>query len=68
MTFAPPRNFLQRQIGGGSVMDWGAFSSKGLLELAILRGKQASDHYVWREYLLHETVSVPLGSHGEAQA
>lgn len=50
----PPREYVRRQNGGGSVMVWGAFSVKGLSALAVLRGKQCSSDYIYTvsEYLL----------------
>lgn len=50
----PPRTTVRRQNGGGGIMIWGAFSSKGRSQLAILRGKQDSDAYIqtMREYML----------------
>lgn len=50
----PPRETVRRQNGGGSVMIWAAFSAKGKSEVAVLVGRQASEHYVYTlsEYLL----------------
>ncbi|KAF0708257.1 hypothetical protein AaE_013282, partial [Aphanomyces astaci] len=39
------QTFLSRQNGGGSVMIWGGFSSKGRTSLAILHGRQDSFAY-----------------------
>ncbi|OQR89886.1 hypothetical protein ACHHYP_05967 [Achlya hypogyna] len=38
--------YSKRQNGGGSIMIWGAFSSKGKSELRVLEGKQDSYEYV----------------------
>ncbi|CAK9827587.1 Transposable element Tc3 transposase [Anthophora retusa] len=40
------RIFSQRQHGGGSVMIWGAISSKGVVDLRILKGRQNSKKYL----------------------
>ncbi|KAJ0391675.1 hypothetical protein P43SY_011205 [Pythium insidiosum] len=42
-----PRQYVQSQNGGGSVMVWGAFCAKGISELAVLAAKQRSHNYVW---------------------
>ncbi|RHZ16699.1 hypothetical protein DYB31_004309, partial [Aphanomyces astaci] len=39
------QTFLSRQNGGGSVMIWAGFSSKGLTEVAVLEGRQNSFVY-----------------------
>lgn len=39
-------HFSKRQNGGGGVMFWGAFSSRGKSELALLNGKQDALAYV----------------------
>ncbi|KAE8903044.1 hypothetical protein PF003_g12711 [Phytophthora fragariae] len=50
----PPRQTNRRQMGGGSVMVRGGFSTAGKTELAVLVGRQASQHYIYTvsEYLL----------------
>lgn len=50
----PPKTYVQRQAGGGSVMVWGAFSALGKSQLAILVGRQASSDYIYTisEYML----------------
>ncbi|POM72289.1 Putative retroelement [Phytophthora palmivora] len=49
----PPRQTRRRQAGGGSVMVWAAFSSRGK-SLVVLNGRQNSDDYVYAvsEYLI----------------
>ena len=44
---SPPRDTVRRQNGGGSVIVWAAFSAKGKTKIAVLAGKQASEHYVY---------------------
>lgn len=46
--------FSKRNFGGGSVMVWAAFSSKGKSKIAFIEGKQNSEGYVYQlsEYLL----------------
>ncbi|KAH9114828.1 hypothetical protein LEN26_013015, partial [Aphanomyces euteiches] len=39
------QTFMSRQNGGGSVMIWAGFSSKGLTEVAFLEGRQDSSAY-----------------------
>ncbi|KAF0710565.1 hypothetical protein AaE_012468 [Aphanomyces astaci] len=39
-------HFSKRQNGGGGVMVWGGFSSRGKTELAFLEGKQNSEAYI----------------------
>lgn len=48
------RQTNRRQMGGGSVMVWGGFAAAGKTKLAVLVGKQSSEHYVYTlsEYLL----------------
>ncbi|KAF0726182.1 hypothetical protein Ae201684P_020310 [Aphanomyces euteiches] len=41
-----PNSFFSRQNGGGSVMIWACFSSRGKSDLAFLRGNQDSVSYV----------------------
>ncbi|GMF55798.1 unnamed protein product [Phytophthora fragariaefolia] len=50
----PPHQTKRRQAGGGSVMVWAAFSSRGKSPLVVLTGRQNSDDYVYTasEYLL----------------
>lgn len=50
----PAKEAVRRQNGGGSVMLWGGFSAKGKTELAVLKGMQNSDDYVYMvsEFLL----------------
>ncbi|OWZ03690.1 Transposase, partial [Phytophthora megakarya] len=50
----PKRQTVRRQNGGGSLMVWGSFSRGGKSELAVLIGKQNSNHYVYTlsEYML----------------
>jgi hypothetical protein len=50
----PAQSFVRRQNGGGSVMVWGAFSARDMNELAVLRGRQYSGHYIYTvsEYML----------------
>ncbi|KAE9032945.1 hypothetical protein PR002_g8928 [Phytophthora rubi] len=50
----PTRQTVRRQNGGGSVMIWGSFSAAGKSKLAVLQGRQASEHYVYTvsEYML----------------
>ncbi|POM64957.1 Hypothetical protein PHPALM_19440 [Phytophthora palmivora] len=43
----PPRSYLQRQYGGGSVMVWGAFSAVGKSKLVFLKGRQSSGDYIY---------------------
>ncbi|KAE8887964.1 hypothetical protein PF003_g27989 [Phytophthora fragariae] len=43
----PPRRYLSRQNGGGSLMVWGAIGYEGKSELVVLEGRQASHHYIW---------------------
>ncbi|CAK9819131.1 Transposable element Tc3 transposase [Anthophora quadrimaculata] len=40
------RIFSRRQHGGGSVMIWGAISSKGVVDLKVLKGRQNSKTYL----------------------
>lgn len=46
--------YLSRQKGGGGIMVWGAFCSKGKAELAVLTGKQNAEAYITTlsDYLL----------------
>ncbi|KAG2773851.1 hypothetical protein PC129_g16332 [Phytophthora cactorum] len=48
------RQTVRRQNGGGSVMVWGSFSSAGKSKIAVLEGRQASEHYNYTvsEYML----------------
>lgn len=39
-------HLVRRQHGGGSVMIWGALTSKGLLDLVVLNGIQRSTNYL----------------------
>jgi hypothetical protein len=50
----PPREYVKRQMGGGSVMVWVSFSAKGKSEIAFLVGKQKAADYIYTlsEYLL----------------
>ncbi|KAG4042674.1 hypothetical protein PC123_g21839 [Phytophthora cactorum] len=50
----PARQTVRRQNGGCSVMVWGSFSSAGKSKLAILEGRQTSEHYIYTvsEYML----------------
>ncbi|KAG2784290.1 hypothetical protein PC129_g15283 [Phytophthora cactorum] len=50
----PPRHTKRRQAGGGSVMVWTAFSSRGKSPLVVLSGRQNSEDYICTvsEYLL----------------
>ncbi|KAG3108305.1 hypothetical protein PI124_g12577 [Phytophthora idaei] len=50
----PARQTERRQNGGGSVMVWGSFSAAGRSKLAVLEGRQASEHYIRTvsEYML----------------
>ncbi|KAE8985007.1 hypothetical protein PR002_g22767 [Phytophthora rubi] len=43
----PPRRYLSRQNGGGSLMVWGAFGVKGKSELVVLEGRQKSSDYIY---------------------
>ncbi|POM79865.1 Transposase [Phytophthora palmivora] len=49
-----PRHTKRRQVGGGSVMVWAAFSARGKTPLIVLTGRQNSDDYVYTvsEFLL----------------
>ncbi|KAG3112528.1 hypothetical protein PI124_g2657 [Phytophthora idaei] len=51
--------FYSRQNGGGSVMIWGGFSSKGTTDIAFLSGRQSPLDY-------HETLTSHLLPFGEA--
>ncbi|KAG2775180.1 hypothetical protein Pcac1_g14340 [Phytophthora cactorum] len=42
----PARQTVCRQNGGGSVMVWGSFSPAGKSNLAVLEGRQASEHCI----------------------
>jgi transposase len=50
----------KRQQGGGSVLVWGAFSSKGVINLAFLVGRQDSLKYqeTLQNYLLPEAMNI----------
>ncbi|KAJ0399837.1 hypothetical protein P43SY_008143 [Pythium insidiosum] len=50
----PAQQAVRRQMGGGSVMVWGAMAWEGKSQLAILDGRQSSEHYIYTlsEYLL----------------
>ncbi|POM78188.1 Putative retroelement [Phytophthora palmivora] len=50
----PPQSYIRRQNGEGSVMVWGVFSAAGKSKLAILRGRQNSEDYIYTlsEYML----------------
>ncbi|GMF24271.1 unnamed protein product [Phytophthora fragariaefolia] len=50
----PHRRYKSRQNGGGSLMVWGAFGTKGKSELVVLEGRQNSGHYIYTvsEHLL----------------
>ncbi|KAG2962079.1 hypothetical protein PC120_g27732 [Phytophthora cactorum] len=50
----PARQTVRRKNGSGSEMVWGSFSSAGKSKLAVLEGRQASEHYIYTvsEYML----------------
>ncbi|KAG3252027.1 hypothetical protein PI124_g3373 [Phytophthora idaei] len=50
----PAWQTVRRQNGGGSVMVWGSFRAAGRSKLAVLEGRQASEHYIHTvsEYML----------------
>ncbi|GMF17243.1 unnamed protein product [Phytophthora fragariaefolia] len=50
----PPCHTKRRRAGGGSVMVWTAFDSRGKSPLVVLTGRQSSGDYVYAvsEYLL----------------
>jgi transposase len=45
-TRRPPRTYVRQQMGGGSIMAWGAISMSGRSELVILVGRQNSACYI----------------------
>ena len=51
---------MSRQVGGGSVMVWGAFSGKGRAELVVMRGMQDAKRYV---KVLEESLLPFIGLH-----